>query len=96
MGPLRNAWKARDKIARHFCRRVNCSAFFGEAPQEGGDGRKRPGGGFSFGVRARHADRRLPCVPVRVAIAVRNSGRLVIASRWRLGSARRTKMFHQL
>ena len=36
---------------------------FGQAPQEGGDGRKRPGGGFGFGVRARHADRRLPCVP---------------------------------
>jgi Mu transposase, C-terminal domain len=36
---------------------------FGQAAQEGGDGRKRPGGGFSFGVRARDADRRLPCVP---------------------------------
>ena len=33
---------------------------------------------------------------VRVAIAARNGGRLVIASRCRSGSARRTKMFHQL
>ena len=24
--PLRNAWKARDRIARHFCGRANCSA----------------------------------------------------------------------
>src|SRR5208337_752278 len=24
--PLRNAWKARDRMARHFCGRVNCSA----------------------------------------------------------------------
>jgi hypothetical protein len=32
---------------------------------------------------------------VRVAMADRNKGRLVIASRWRLGSTRRTKMVHQ-
>ena len=25
--PLRNAWKARERMARHFCIRVNCSAF---------------------------------------------------------------------
>lgn len=26
--PLRNAWKARERIARHVCGLVNCSAFF--------------------------------------------------------------------
>ena len=36
---------------------------FGQACQERGDGGKRLGGGLGLGVRTRHADRCLPCVP---------------------------------
>ncbi len=36
---------------------------FGQASQEDGCSRERPGGGLCFGVRTRHADRRLPRVP---------------------------------
>src|SRR5271165_4963589 len=94
--PLRKAWKARDRIARQVCRRVNCSAFLA-----------RPRRNAATAASALAAGSALACElvtrivvwrawVVRVAIADRNSGRLVIASRWRLGSARRTKMFHQL
>ena len=93
---MRNAWKARDKIARHVCRRVNCSAFLA-----------RPRRKAATAASARAAGSALACelvtrivvcraCRVRVAMADRNKGRLVIASRWRRGSARRTKMFHQL
>ncbi len=78
---MRKAWKARDRIARHFCSRVNCSAFLA-----------RPWRKAATAASARAAGSAMACelvtrivvcraCRVRVAIAVRNSGRLVIASR---------------
>src|SRR5271157_4883884 len=96
MRPLRNAWKACDKIARHFCRRVNCSAFLARPRRKAATAASALAAGSALACEL--VTRIVVCraCRARVAIAVRNSGRLVIASRCRSGSARRTKMFHQL
>jgi hypothetical protein len=90
---LRNAWKARDTIARHFCRRVNCSAFLARPRRKAATAASALAAGSALAWEL--VTRIVVCraCRVRVEIAVRNSGRLVIASRWRLGSASRTKMF---
>src|SRR5208282_4480326 len=93
--PLRNAWKARDRIARHVCRRVNCSAFWAKPRRNAATAASALAAGLALACEL--VTRIVVCraCRVRVAMADRNKGRLVTASRWRLGSARRTKMVHQ-
>src|SRR5271166_4542949 len=88
--PLRNAWKARDRIARHFCRRVNCSALLAKPRRKTAAAASALAAGFALACEL--VTRIVVCraCRVRVAMADRNKGRLVIASRWRLGSTRRT------
>jgi len=68
----------------------------GQASQEGGDGRKPSRRAWPW----RAGSSRGSWFAARTVRASRSprgtAGRLVIALQWRLGSARRTKMFHQL
>ena len=93
---MRKAWKARDRIARQVSRRVKCSAFLARPRRKAATAASALAAGLALACEL--VTRIVVCraCRVRVAIAERNSGRLVTASRWRLGSARRTKMFHQL
>ena len=93
---MRNAWKARERIARQVSRRLNCSAFLARPRRNAATAARALAAGFALACEL--VTRMVVCraCRVRVAIAERNSGRLVIGSRCRSGSARRTKMVHQL
>ena len=92
---LRTARKARERIACHVWGRANCSAFSAKPRRNSAAAASARAAGLALACEL--VTRIVVCraCRVRVAMADRNRGRLVIASRCRSGSARRTKIFHQ-
>ena len=82
--PLMKAWRARETMVRDVWSRANCSAFFAKPLRNSATAASAVAA--SVALACELITRIVVCraCRVRVAMAVRNKGRLVIASRCRI------------